>query len=81
MAIAPVPLFGILPHIKSTNQQGFIKTSYGNAREPSHHLIGQYSSSGNFLASAVEAVLSTVAAIARAIYTSEVDQINCWLCN
>ena len=58
------------PPIKSANQQGCIKTSRGNPKEKSRHLIGQYSSSGHFMAIAAEVLLSVVAiaiaAIARA---------------
>ena len=57
------------PPIKSTNQQGCIKTSRENRKEPSPHFAGQYSSSGQFLAIAAKMLLSVVrarAATARA---------------
>ena len=56
-----VPLFGILP--KLTNQLGGIETRRGNPREPSHHLNGQCSSSGHFLAIVAEVLISVVTAI------------------
>ena len=61
------PLCSIIwysPLIKSTNQQGCIKTSHGNPREPSRHLIGQYSSSGHLLTIAPEVLFSMATAIA-----------------
>ena len=60
------PIIWYFPSIKSTNQQCCIKTSRGNPRDHSRHLIGHYSSSGHFLAIAAEVLPSVVAAIARA---------------
>ena len=54
------------PPIKSTNQQGCIKTSRENPREPSCHFIDLYYLTGHFLAIAVEVLLSVVTAIVQA---------------